>query len=142
MITERIVPENERCTFYPSISPRFIHIEAYCYHLASKYVDGYNGGYWEFVELHKDSSSGVVGRYASLVTNGTVRLVNPMNYSDVTLSSSAAGIALFMMLYSDYANILHKSKPDECEYFSKLYFQLKDYACEHHESDKIFAFLD
>lgn len=142
MITELIVPENERCSFYPSITPRFIHIEAYCYHLASKYVDGYSGGYWEFVELYNDTTSDVVGRYASLMTDSVVRLVNPMNYADVELSSSGAGIALFMMLYSDYANLLYKSRPDESDLFTKLYFQLRDYACEHHESDKIFAFLD
>ena len=143
MITERIVPENERLDFFPAITRRYIHLEAYSYNLAEKYIADYSGAYYEFVELHQDNSLTVRGRFTfSETDDGLTRLVNPNNYCDVTLSNRAAGIALFMMVYSDYANLLYKSCPDESQHFTNLYFQLRDYACEHHESDKIFTFLD
>ncbi len=141
MITQRIVPENERVNFYPSITKKYIFFEAYSYLLADKYIADYSGGYYEFVELIEDGQ--VVGRFTYPTTSeGKVRLVNVDNYTDVTLSVEGAGLALFMMCYSDYARDLYYKSPADSEHFTMLYFQLKDYVCTHHESDKILAFLD
>ncbi len=42
MITQRIVPENERFEFYPSITKKYIHFEVYSYLLAKKYIADYS----------------------------------------------------------------------------------------------------
>lgn len=59
-----------------------------------------------------------------------------MNYSDVTLSSDGAVVALFLMLYSEFANRLYESSPSDSEHFSTLFHQLREYALLHNESDR------
>ncbi|MGF1878942.1 antirestriction protein [Photobacterium frigidiphilum] len=143
MITTRIVPESERLGFFPTISNRYIHVEAYIYNLAGKYITDYSGAYYEFIELQIDNEGPVIGRFAYPVTEtGKVRLVNTLNYSDVILSDEAAGLAIFIMCYSDYSIGLYEKHSVDSENFTPLYFQLRNYALEHNEASEILAFLD
>ncbi|TFZ60111.1 antirestriction protein [Photobacterium damselae subsp. piscicida] len=139
MITERIVPESERFNFFPSISKRYIHLEAYSYRLSELFIANYTGAYYEFIELWEDGS--LISRFA-FPYGESIRIINPMNYSDSTMSCKAAGIALYLKLYSDFANGLFESDPEESEKFVDNYHQLKRYALMHNESDKILAFID
>lgn len=98
MIIQRIVPENERFDFYPSITKKYIFFESYSYLLSERYIVDFNGGCYEFVDLVGDNHQ-VVERFVySTTSEGKVRLVNVDNYADVTQSEEGAGLALFMCI--------------------------------------------
>lgn len=90
----------------------------------------YNGGYWEFEEL----SNG--GFFMRLAEEGKLELLNPGNFSQMSMSAEAASIAVCLCVYS------HLSFSLRSETFGEQYHMLRDYALSHAEAGAIFAIID
>lgn len=55
VITSKIVAQNQRPEFLSRKIPRYyLHFENYIYEIADRLINGYSGGYWEFVELSNE----------------------------------------------------------------------------------------
>ena len=73
------------------------NLEQSLYRVADKYYVGYKGGSWAF------SRSSIWSPKVS----GTVNLVNPDNYSDITVSPKVAGYCLTLLAASRAGNIAY-----------------------------------
>ncbi len=137
MITASIVPAEERFNFFPSITKQYVHFEQAIYHFAEQCIEGYYGGYWEFVVL----SNGA--RFCYPKTDMLLRLTNTMNYACESLTGEAAGIALMLMALSRYSLIAYaQGDQEEVDRFAQLHVQLDDYVRHHAEWPSISRFID
>lgn len=105
-------------------------VEAQIYHLMGQYCEEYNGGYWEFYSLSNN------GFYMAPTGSESFRLVNAENFSDMTLSGDAAGVAICLMAYS------HLSWSSPAHVFNSHFHWLREYALDHPEASEIFRFID
>jgi len=130
-VTFTTIPDNRRIKALPHFfREKMMHVEPTVFGLMDEFCEGYRGAYWEFYQL----SNG--GFFMAPATLKAFRLVNPLNFSDVTLSAEAAGIAICIMAYS------HLSFSHPSHVFDSHYTWLRELALDHPEAGPIFRFLD
>ncbi|WP_231647171.1 antirestriction protein [Pantoea sp. BL1] len=106
------------------------------YLYADRYLSEYDGGVWDFVQL--PSGGGLMKPTAE----ETWRFVNPENYSDVRLSSEAAGIFITSLVLNHRSWMYDRHDDTElCALYCRRPRQLTDYAFAHPEAAAIFAAL-
>ncbi|OCH36795.1 antirestriction protein [Aliivibrio fischeri] len=138
MLTQSIVPAQERLTFLPSITKHFSEFEATLFALAEHFSKEYNGGYWHFVSL--DNGGKFVYPECG---DESIRALNPYNQTDVTLSSEGFGICITLFALGRFNEYAHDNDDvEENQRLYTLYHQLRDYAIEHKDSDCILEFID
>lgn len=136
MITAKIVQENKRLNFLPSISNEYIKFEGMIYHYMEVHATNYDSGYWEFVEL----SNG--GKFLYPTNDKPFRLINSMNHFDDELSPEAAGICITILLLSDMCMAWYQKGSELSAWYNDLFLKLNQYALQHNEASKIQSFLD
>ncbi|EHH1077496.1 antirestriction protein [Vibrio parahaemolyticus] len=137
MITASMVPEQERPSFYPSITQRFIFFEQVIYRLSRELLKEYHGAYWEFVTLDNG------GKFAYPVISAPVTLDNPHNYSSGEFSPEAAGMCIWLIALSICAFAASETNDvAEMETFSRYHVSLMEYAREHSEWENIAHVID
>lgn len=107
-----------------------VQAEAFIYYMMDKYCKQYNGGYWEYFSLSNN------GFFMAPTGAEEYRLANAENYSDVTLSPEATGIAICLMAYS------HLSWSEPAHIFNSHFHWLREFALDHSEATDIFRFID
>ena len=137
MIASFIIPTEERLNFLPSMAEKYLHFENLLYHFAEQVIEGYNGGYWEFVGL----SNG--GQFVFPKMKTPITLDNPNNFAKVTLSDESAGICIMLVTLSNFAcHEYYYGEEKEVERLSTYHALLMEYAQQHSEWDKIEVFID
>lgn len=133
LVTATLVPWSERGGTFETYFgiPRCIDAERLLYTYAQRYIRGYQGGLWDFYQL----SNG--GFYAVLKTEESrLRVINPQNHYDGTMTPDAAGLALMVMVSN------HLSLQFNSVEIDRLYKKIMAFAERHKESHAILAFLD
>ncbi|MGL6262118.1 antirestriction protein [Vibrio sp. WXL210] len=137
MITASIVPIAERPGFFPSITSQYIHFESAMFNFARNICDGYDGGYWEFVEL----SNG--GKFAYPKLDQSLVLKNPSRCEPVQMTAEAAGICITHITLSAVAMVAWRDDDKvEMNRLSVLVHLLDQYVKSHPEREKIEAIAD
>lgn len=97
----------QRLTFLPSLfSSDFMLSELSVYAYASRYIEGYNGGFWEYYSLPDGAGFMVPDR--EIVT-----FCNPDNWFEQEVSGEVAGIIVTALaLYSDRHSIFRVNNPE------------------------------
>lgn len=131
-ITKTQVPENEKLDFLPRfVGKHFMAYESMIYDRLREASNGqYEGGYWEFYTL----SNG--GFYMELMQDEALEMECVGNYYQGTMSAEAASIAINLVVQNAFAWQVDADK------HSEHFYQLRDYASQHEEAGKIFAFID
>ena len=109
----------------------FTTFEVVIFTIMGQFCDEYTGGYWEYCTL----PNGGVFIYPDL-DHETLTLFNMHNGNEAILSPEAAGVAVCLMLYSQW------SFRTESEVLVERFYQLRDYAIQHPESSAIFHLID
>ena len=131
-ITATVVEGGERNHFMPDhFGNAFMNVENGVYTTLDKICDDYSGGYWQFIEL----SNG--GGYMRLDTEQEQMHVSCENYFEGDLSPDAASIVA--CLYA--INKAVWARPED-KNLNDHYYQLRDFALEHEECDKILGAID
>ncbi|HCT9442518.1 TPA: antirestriction protein [Proteus mirabilis] len=128
------VPVSERVDFWQShfgTVNGFATFEVVIFTLMEQFCDEYTGGYWEYCTL----PNGGAFIYPDL-DHETLTLFNMHNGNEAVLSPEAAGVAVCLMLYSQW------SFRTESEVLVERFYQLRDYAIQHPESSAIFHLID
>jgi len=134
----RVLDGYARMRFLPALfGDDFMHAENNVYLYADRFLADYGGGEWDFVLL----PSG--GGFMKPAAEETWHLVNPANYSDVHLSSKAAGIVITSLVLNHRSWMYDRHDEGElCALYCRRHRQLTDYAFEHPEAAAIFRALD
>lgn len=131
-ITARNVTENRRMAFLPNKLPQyFLLCEQMIYDVAGGLIEGYTGGYWEFIEL----SNGGFYMQPSL-GRGSVRVNNEGNQYSGEVSEDAAGIIATLF------GLYYLAIETESDAIYRIYGLLKDFAYSHKEGAQIVAAID
>lgn len=109
----------------------FTTFEVVIFTIMDQFCDEYTGGYWEYCTLPR----GGAFIYPDLGSE-TLTLFNMHNGNEALLSPEAAGVAVCLMLYSQW------SFRTESELLVERFYQLRDYAIQHPESSAIFHLID
>lgn len=109
----------------------FTTFEVVIFTIMGQFCDEYTGSYWEYCTL----SSGGAFIYPDLGYE-TLTLFNMHNGNEALLSPEAAGVAICLMLYSQW------SFRTESELLVDRFYQLRDYAIQHPESSAIFHLIE
>jgi hypothetical protein len=140
--TLTIIDERKRMSFLPNnFGPDMMQIEGRIYSYASKLLDGYTGGYWEFANAGNGApvlippagdsgkiSGGYEWRYTEFTSAGG------------TLSREASGLALTCLAVNHQANARPNSP--NCAPLCAIYYKLMDAIYEHAERDTLLSILD
>ncbi len=133
-IHANVVPLSARSNFwqtYFGTVKGFATFEVVIFTIMGQFCDEYTGGYWEYCTL----SNGGVFIYPDLGPE-KLTLFNMHNSNEAILSPEAAGVAVCLMLYSQW------SFRTESELLVERFYQLRDYAIQHTESSAIFHLID
>lgn len=109
----------------------FTTFEVIIFTIMDQFCDEYTGGYWEYCTL----TNGGAFIYPDLGPE-KLTLFNMHNGNEAKLSPEAAGVAVCLMLYSQW------SFRTESEVLVERFYQLRDYAIQHAESSAIFHLID
>lgn len=133
-----VVADSDRDDFLPSVfgSPAFLLVENCCFNIAEKTLEGYSGGFWDFVK-NSDGHGYLRPNY-----EGVARLST--EWESLPVSSDAAGLVITIMA----SNMLiwhyhHKGAP--AHVIQKLrdnYDYLMSCFGDHPEHSAIWRFLD
>lgn len=129
-----VVPLSARSNFwqtYFGTVKGFATFEVVIFTIMGQFCDEYTGGYWEYCTL----PNGGAFIYPDL-GHEKLTLFNMHNANEASLSPEAAGVAVCLMLYSQW------SFRTESELLVERFYQLRDYAIQHAESSAIFHFID
>lgn len=97
----RVLDGYARLRFLPALfGDDFMRTETNLYLFADRFLAHYDGGVWDFALL----PSG--GGFMKPAAEETWRFVNPKNYSDVRLSSEAAGIVITSLVLNIVAGCM------------------------------------
>lgn len=134
----RVLDGYVRLRFLPALfGDDFMRAESNVFLYACRYLTDYDGGAWDFALL----PSG--GGFMKPAVEETWRFVNPENYSDVCLSSEAAGIVITSLVLNHRSWMYDRHDEGElCALYCRRHRQLTDYAFAHPEAPAIFAALD
>lgn len=131
MITKTLVAEDKRMDFLPKyIGKPFFKYELLVYRFMDMFCENYMGGYWQFYEL----SNG--GMFICIDEEKSFRVCNDMNYFDDSMSGEAVSLGVNMCALNA---LMDCPNPDR---YIDLYYQLRDFICEHKETNKILRFID
>lgn len=134
-----ILPVENRTEFYPSIAQNFIHFEHYVYLMFDKHVEGYNGGYFDFVVCENGAS------FAQLKTDDKLLLTNDLNYFQKEVSAQVASIAIFALALARATETAYmKGYKRHQEHFTLLSEKLREYylTLDDESINAIYGFLD
>ena len=109
----------------------FTTFEVVIFTIMGQFCDEYTVGYWEYCTL----PNGGAFIYPDLGPE-KLTLFNMHNGNEASLSPEAAGVAVCLMLYSQW------SFRTESELLVERFYQLRDYAIQHPESSAIFHLID
>ena len=130
LMQANIVPLSIRPNFWQThfdTVKGFATFEVVIFTIMGQFCDEYTGGYWE--------PNGGVFIYPDLGPE-KLTLFNMHNGNEAELSPEAAGVAICLMLYSQW------SFRTENELLVDRFYQLRDYAIQHPESSAIFYLID
>ncbi|HEQ1859512.1 TPA: antirestriction protein [Providencia alcalifaciens] len=133
-ILANVVPLSARANFWQShfgTVKGFATFEVMIFTIMGQFCDEYTGGYWEYCTL----SNGGAFIYPDLGSE-QLALFNMHNGNEAELSPEAAGVAVCLMLYSQW------SFRTESELLVERFYQLREYAIQHPESSAIFHLVD
>lgn len=117
-----ILPVEKRVKFYPSVAKNFIHFEGLVYLMFKKHVEGYNGGYFDFVVCENGAA------FAQLKTDEKLLLTNDMNYFQEEVSAQVASIAIFALVLARNIEAAYmKGYQHHQEHFTLLSEKLREY---------------
>ncbi|MDR2227786.1 MAG: antirestriction protein [Providencia sp.] len=128
------VPNHQRMRFWQThfgAVKGFTTFEVVIFTIMSQFCDEYTGSYWEYCTL----PNGGAFIYPDLSPE-KLTLFNMHNGNEAKLSPEAAGVAVCLMLYSQW------SFRTESELLVERFYQLRDYAIQHPESSAIFYLID
>ncbi len=107
-----------------AIDPNLVlPFERMLYDAADRCVEGYNGGFWDEIDL----GQGVYGLRCPSSDNARVHLVNALNYTDLRTDARSAGTALAILalnalIWSQHA----KGNRKNCEALNKLFDKVQN----------------
>ncbi|HEQ1858320.1 TPA: antirestriction protein [Providencia alcalifaciens] len=133
-ISIKTVPNHQRTHFWQShfgTVKGFATFEVVIFTIMGQFCDEYTGGYWQYCTL----PNGGAFIYPDLIPE-KLTLFNMHNGNEAELSPEAAGVAICLMLYSQW------SFRTESEVLVERFYQLRDYAIQHPESSAIFHLID
>jgi len=134
-VTSTIVADADRLDFFPTYFGKyFMAGENLLYVHADRFVQNYQGGYWNFYTL----SNG--GFFAALDTDKEQHVVIADNYCSERMSAEAAGVTLMLFVLG---RLLAARIPEnESDRFIDLYHKLREFALEHAEAQAILTAID
>lgn len=133
-IHANVVPLSARSNFWQThfgTVKGFATFEVVIFTIMGQFCDEYTGGYWEYCTL----PNGGAFIYPDLAPE-KLSLFNMHNGNEASLSPEAAGVAICLMLYSQW------SFRTKSEILVERFYQLRDYAIKHPESSAIFHLID
>lgn len=109
------VATEDRCEVFPAIAGKqFMLYEQNLFHFADKFIDGYDGGYWD--ALHLDINHPELNKQSFILVppceDGELLTVNSPNGTTAKLPPIYAGIFLGKMLASNIAIHNYQKKID------------------------------
>lgn len=129
-VTFQVIPEKELLDALPGyFKNHFSIVEISVYAWLTKLSKDYDGGFWEFYSL----SNG--GFYMAPVLESELHLKYPSNNFAASMSADAAGIVACLFALS------HISCSTGTDLLAERFHQLREYALDHHEAEKIFALI-
>ncbi|WP_458039080.1 antirestriction protein [Pantoea ananatis] len=133
----RFAEGDARMNFLPMLfSSDFLRSEVNVYHYAERFLEGYKGGFWEFVQLPN-------GGGFMQPPGKEYRFQNPENWTDMIVSAEAAGIILTALVLNHRSWMFsHHDQEELCTHFCERYEQLMAYADTHTEGGAVFRALD
>lgn len=135
LVTATIVADADRLDFFPTYFGKYYMTgENLLYVHANRFVQGYQGGYWNFYTL----SNG--GFFAALDTDKEQHVVVADNYCSERMSAEATGVVLMLFVLG---RLLAARIPgSEADRFIDLYHKLRDFAVGHAEAQAILTAID
>ncbi|EML1874672.1 TPA: antirestriction protein [Proteus mirabilis] len=133
-IAMTLIPDEQRLDFWLNHFggvKGWTTFEVVIFTIMGQFCDEYTGSYWEYCTL----PNGGAFIYPDLSPE-KLTLFNMHNGNEAKLSPEAAGIAVCLMLYSQW------SFRTESELLVERFYQLRDYAIQHAESSAIFHLID
>ncbi|VVT48685.1 hypothetical protein UYSO10_2453 [Kosakonia radicincitans] len=134
----RILDGFIKLRFLPSLfGDDFIRAENNVYLYASRYLDGYDGGVWDYAAFSEG------GGFMKPEGEERWHFVNPQNCADLTLGSEAAGIVITALVLNHRSWMYDRHDEEElCRLYCHRHRQLMTYAESHPEAAAIFRSLD
>ena len=130
-INASIVPDHLRLGTLPKRFPGlYLVFEVSVFNYMGTFVQSYNGGYWEYVNL----SNG--GFYMSLKSDESFLVEVTSNDFAETLSADAASLVANLFAYCRLAN------QHQLDYLIEGFHALRQFALNHPESTLIFSAID
>ncbi|MGC6373665.1 antirestriction protein [Pseudomonas sp. S2.OTC.A_B10] len=130
-----LVADDDRIEFYPAhFGKYFMAAENLLYVHASRFVQGYQGGYWNFYT----TTNGAF--FAALDTTETLHVVIAENYTSEHMSAEAVGITLTLFVLGRLMNA--RIPEDESDRFIDSYHKLREFALGHAEAPAILTAID
>lgn len=130
-ITVKKVPTRKRLGFLPGKMPRqYLKFERCVYSFASGMIKGYNGGFWDFIELSND------GFYIRPESDEVLTVSVDGNGFMGTVSGDAAGVIVSMFALCYLAEI------SEDDRIIELYYLLRNFINDHAEAELIWRAID
>ncbi|OAT51323.1 antirestriction protein [Providencia heimbachae] len=115
----------------------FATFEVVIFTIMGQFCDEYAGGYWEYCTLPNGGAFIYPDLSPEKLTLFNMHnMHNIHNGNEAVLSPEAAGVAVCLMLYSQW------SFRTESELLVERFYQLRDYAIQHPESSAIFHLID
>lgn len=133
-IAVTLVPDEQRLDFWFNhfgAVKGWTTFEIVTFTTFGQFCEAYNGGYWEYCIL----SNGGAFIYPD-ISEEALTLFNMHNGNEAQVSCEAAGIVVFLILYSIW------SFQTKSELMCDRFYQLRDYALQHSESAAIFHLID
>ena len=133
-IAVTLVPDEQRLDFWLNhfgAVKGWATFEIVTFTTMGQFCEAYNGGYWEYCTL----SNGGAFIYPD-ISEEALTLFNMHNGNEAQVSCEAAGIVVCLILYSIW------SFQTESEVMCDRFYQLRDYASQHPESNAIFHLID
>lgn len=134
LMTGNRVSDHQRTKFwqtYFGTVKGFATFEVVIFTIMGQFCDEYTGGYWEYCTLPNGGAF-----ICPDLGHETLTLFNMHNGNEAILSPEAAGVAVCLMLYSQW------SFRTESEVLVNRFHQLRDYAIQHPETSAIFYLID
>ncbi len=132
-LTATRVSDAQRIHFWPKHFgqvPKWALIEPQVFRWLDRLCDDYLGDFWDFYTLPNGGAFMVPGTEQDYV------LFNTLNGNGATVSREVAGIIACLMTYS------HCACSTESEAMTEHFYQLREYALQHPESQAIFDLID
>lgn len=127
----------QRLAFLPSLFGNdFMISELTVYAYASRFITGYNGGYWHYHRL-PDGSGYMVPDMEN------VTFCNPDNWFECEMSAETAGIIITALVLNHRSFYhCHHDNDELCSHFCRRYEALMSFVDSHPDASTIYRALD